>query len=195
MAIQPAYHHIRREGLHREAHARQQETLPQKPRTKARGNLDWKRHSYRSTHNTDRRVWENTSQERFYDYLENNKSTEIYYCIRLLKVTSMVGEYDNSKKKRDKDMTIIPPQMYELRSPAKPPLRQQPGTLQQEWHYRPPDKPPLEQTQKVPNSPTLPKPPITVQPTIQSPPGLQQPPHCQPEPTTAPQQPILPLQQ
>eukprot|EP00971_Amphidinium_carterae_P151194 2997739-Amphidinium_carterae.1 len=107
----------------------------------------------------------------------------------LLKVTSTVGEYDNSKKKTDKDMTIIPLQMCELRSPAMPLLRQQPGTLQQEWHYRPPDETPLEQTQRVPKLPTFPKRPITVQPTIQ-PPGLQQ-----PELTTAPQQPILPLQQ
>eukprot|EP00971_Amphidinium_carterae_P236044 4684832-Amphidinium_carterae.2 len=90
-------------------------------------------------------------------------------------------------------MTIIPPQMYELRSPAMPPLRQQPGTLQQEWHYRPPDQPPLEQTQRVPTFttfPTFPKRPNTVQPFVQPPPGLQQ-----PELITAPQQPILPLQQ
>eukprot|EP00971_Amphidinium_carterae_P058089 1148938-Amphidinium_carterae.4 len=108
----------------------------------------------------------------------------------LLKVTSTICEYDNSKKKTDKDITIIPPQTYELRSPAMPLLRQQPGTLQQEWHYRPPDQPPLEQTQRVPKFPTFPKRPITVQPTVQPPPGLQP-----PELTTAPQQPILPLQQ
>eukprot|EP00971_Amphidinium_carterae_P267354 5303253-Amphidinium_carterae.2 len=84
-------------------------------------------------------------------------------------------------------MAIIPLQMYKLRSPAMPPLRQRPGTLQQEWRYRPPDQPPIEQTQGVPKFPTFPKRTTTI---VQPPPGLQQ-----PELPTAPQQPILPLQQ
>eukprot|EP00971_Amphidinium_carterae_P315285 6266568-Amphidinium_carterae.1 len=38
----------------------------------------------------------------------------------LLKVTLTEGEYDNSKKKTDKDKQPIPPRLYDLKSPALP---------------------------------------------------------------------------
>eukprot|EP00971_Amphidinium_carterae_P181407 3598768-Amphidinium_carterae.2 len=69
-----------------------------------------------------------------------------------------------------------------------PTLRQRPGTIQQDWHYKPPDQPALEQSQRVPKFPTFPKRTAT---TVQR----QPPPGQQPELTTAPRQPILPLQQ
>eukprot|EP00971_Amphidinium_carterae_P129740 2569986-Amphidinium_carterae.1 len=96
----------------------------------------------------------------------------------LLKVTSLTGEYDNSRKKTDKDTSTIPPHMYELRSPAMPAMKQKTGITQQESHYKPPDQPSLEQTQRVPKFPTIPKRTAT---TVQPPPGL-----LQPEPITAP---------
>eukprot|EP00971_Amphidinium_carterae_P020453 402951-Amphidinium_carterae.3 len=74
----------------------------------------------------------------------------------LLKVTTLTGEH-NPKKKTDKDTTPIP-QLFELRSPTQPTLRQQPGTTQQKWHYRPPDQRSLEIQQRVPKFPTFPKP-------------------------------------
>eukprot|EP00971_Amphidinium_carterae_P302749 6015665-Amphidinium_carterae.3 len=104
----------------------------------------------------------------------------------LLKVTSLTGEYNNSKKNTDKDMTPIPQQMYKLRSPSMPTLRQRQGTPQQELHFKPPDQPSPEQSQRVPKFPTFPK---ATRTTVQPPPGLQQ-----PELIAAPPEPILPLQ-
>eukprot|EP00971_Amphidinium_carterae_P349134 6490862-Amphidinium_carterae.2 len=38
--------------------------------------------------------------------------------------------YGNSYRKTDRDTSKIPPQLYELRSPTQPHLKQQEGTLQ-----------------------------------------------------------------
>eukprot|EP00971_Amphidinium_carterae_P165553 3281748-Amphidinium_carterae.2 len=36
---------------------------------------------------------------------------------------------------------MIPPQLFDLKSPTQPPLRHRPRTPQQSWHYNPPDQP------------------------------------------------------
>eukprot|EP00971_Amphidinium_carterae_P207647 4120350-Amphidinium_carterae.1 len=72
------------------------------------------------------------------------------------------------------------------RSPTQPTLRQQPGTTQQEWRYKPQAQTSLDAPQRTPKFPTFPKPTERI---VQPPPGLQQ-----PELTTTPLQPILPLQ-
>eukprot|EP00971_Amphidinium_carterae_P350205 6491433-Amphidinium_carterae.1 len=105
----------------------------------------------------------------------------------LLKVTSLAGEYDNSKKKTDKDKTP-PPRLYELKSPALPMAKPKTGNIQQEWHFQPPDQPTLDLPQRVPKFPTFPKTTGTI---VQPPPGLQQ---QTPEPIAAPPEPILPVQ-
>eukprot|EP00971_Amphidinium_carterae_P017374 342501-Amphidinium_carterae.2 len=97
----------------------------------------------------------------------------------LLKVTSLTGEYDNSKKKTDKDKTPIHPRLYERKSPALPTTKPRTPTVQHDWHFKPLDQPTLELPQRVPKFPTFPKPTGT---TVQPPPGLQQ----QPELITAP---------
>eukprot|EP00971_Amphidinium_carterae_P264764 5252021-Amphidinium_carterae.2 len=38
----------------------------------------------------------------------------------LLKVTSLNGEYDSTRKKTDKDKLPTPPRLYDLKSPALP---------------------------------------------------------------------------
>eukprot|EP00971_Amphidinium_carterae_P218967 4346408-Amphidinium_carterae.1 len=44
---------------------------------------------------------------------------------------------EKAHKRTNKDMDHRPPQMYELRSPTQPALRQQPGTAKQSWHKQP----------------------------------------------------------
>eukprot|EP00971_Amphidinium_carterae_P194360 3856529-Amphidinium_carterae.1 len=96
----------------------------------------------------------------------------------LLKVTSTEGEYDNSRKKTDKDKQPIPPQLYDLKSPALPNTKTR-TTTTAEWHYRPPDQPVFDAPPRIPKFPTFTqKPQITVQP----PPGLPQPVDTIPEP-------------
>eukprot|EP00971_Amphidinium_carterae_P241238 4789997-Amphidinium_carterae.1 len=46
-----------------------------------------------------------------------------------------------TSKRTDKDTEQIPPQMYVLRSPTQPALRQQPDTAEQPWQKQPPDQP------------------------------------------------------
>eukprot|EP00971_Amphidinium_carterae_P335753 6471763-Amphidinium_carterae.2 len=75
----------------------------------------------------------------------------------LLKVTSLTGEYDNSREISDEDTLTIPPPMHELRSPAMPAMKQRTGITQQEWHYKPPDQLSQEQTRRVPKFPAFPK--------------------------------------
>eukprot|EP00971_Amphidinium_carterae_P330671 6463836-Amphidinium_carterae.1 len=67
----------------------------------------------------------------------------------LLKVTSLTGEYDNSKKKTDKDRIPIHSRLYELKPPALPTTK--PKTVQQDWHFLPSDQRTLELPQRVPN--------------------------------------------
>eukprot|EP00971_Amphidinium_carterae_P055066 1085072-Amphidinium_carterae.1 len=100
----------------------------------------------------------------------------------LLQVTSIEGEYDNSRKKTDKDRLQIPQQLFELKSPALPNTKTTPSTSSEchcEWHYSPPDQPPFDPTQRAPKFPQQPKPESTVQP----PPGLPQPVETMPEST------------
>eukprot|EP00971_Amphidinium_carterae_P119106 2359564-Amphidinium_carterae.1 len=61
----------------------------------------------------------------------------------LLKVTSIEGEYDNSRKKSDKDKQPIPPRLYDLKSPALPYTRSK-TTTTPEWNFKPPDQPILD---------------------------------------------------
>eukprot|EP00971_Amphidinium_carterae_P189131 3754667-Amphidinium_carterae.1 len=108
--LQPEHHYIRRESLRGKDHARKPETLQQKPRTERRSNLEWPRHYYWSTHHSYSRVWKTT--------IENNPHTTKEQQIDktlLLKVTLVEGEYDNSKKKTDKDKQPIPPRLYDLK--------------------------------------------------------------------------------
>eukprot|EP00971_Amphidinium_carterae_P017448 344026-Amphidinium_carterae.2 len=104
----------------------------------------------------------------------------------LLKVTSLTGEYDNSKKKTDKDKIPIPARLYELKLAALPMAKPRTGTTQQEWHFKPPDQPTLDLPQRAPKFPTFPE---TTGTTVQPPPGLQQ---QTPEPKIVPPEPIRP---
>eukprot|EP00971_Amphidinium_carterae_P238156 4728189-Amphidinium_carterae.1 len=96
----------------------------------------------------------------------------------LLKVTSTEGEYDNSRKKTNKDKQPIPPRLYDLKSRALPYTRSKTSTTP-DWNFKPPDQPILDAPPRIPNFPTFTKKQET---TVQPPPGS----------ITIPQQPILP---
>eukprot|EP00971_Amphidinium_carterae_P193882 3846968-Amphidinium_carterae.2 len=52
--------------------------------------------------------------------LRLQKDQQFDKTLLLLQVTSIEGEYDNSRKKTDKDRLPIPQQLFELKSPALP---------------------------------------------------------------------------
>eukprot|EP00971_Amphidinium_carterae_P157160 3115344-Amphidinium_carterae.1 len=99
----------------------------------------------------------------------------------LLKVTSTEGEYYNSRKKTDKDKQLIPPQLYDLKSPALPQTRTK-TTTTAKWHYRRPNQPMFDAPPRLRKFPTFTQKP---QMTVQPPPGLSQ-------PVQTIQEPILP---
>eukprot|EP00971_Amphidinium_carterae_P156075 3094444-Amphidinium_carterae.1 len=98
-------------------------------------------HDYWSTHYPITGVWQAT--------YENHSSTTKGPAVRQDTTTTgdiyrrrLLGEYDNSRKKTDKDRTPIPQQLLELKSPALPNTKT--TTTTPDWHFSPPDQPPFE---------------------------------------------------
>eukprot|EP00971_Amphidinium_carterae_P087601 1733336-Amphidinium_carterae.3 len=88
-------------------------------------------------------ILEQLHQGQFYNYLNINRTTEI--MLRTMELQPS----DRSYKTTDRDMSLIPPQLYELRSPTQPMLKQQPGTEGgKPWHKQPPDQPQEEEEEE-----------------------------------------------
>eukprot|EP00971_Amphidinium_carterae_P352787 6492730-Amphidinium_carterae.6 len=93
----------------------------------------------------------------------------------LFRVTTLTDA--RHTKRTGKDEEPIPEPLFELQSRTQPTLRQRPGTIVQDWHYKPPDQPTIEQPQQ-PKFPEWPQPNGKhIQPTpkyqAQLPPGLE----------------------
>eukprot|EP00971_Amphidinium_carterae_P123882 2453807-Amphidinium_carterae.1 len=90
------------------------------------------RHYNRPAHHTYTRVWQTP--------LKNNLATTKRRTSRQ-KTTSQrdyttLAEETRTMKRTHRDMAPIPEQMFELRSPTQPALRQRPGTNVQNWHSK-----------------------------------------------------------
>eukprot|EP00971_Amphidinium_carterae_P246048 4886924-Amphidinium_carterae.2 len=105
--------------------------------------------------NQEQKLLRSTKQSGLAETLLQPKEEQIDKTL-LLKVTSIEGEYDNSRKKTDKGKQPIPPRLYDSKSPALPYTRSK-TTTTPDWHFKPPDQPILDAPPRVPTFPTFTK--------------------------------------